>query len=62
MFKNKTLPWKTSKPNFVAFLVLIGMAFSFISEILASLKRSGNRDAMSARKTLFTGLVYANGI
>ena len=35
MFKNKTLP--TPKLNFVAFFVLIGMAFSFISEICASL-------------------------
>ena len=25
MFKNKTLPWKTPKPSFVAFFVLIGM-------------------------------------
>ena len=30
-FKNKTLPWKRSKLNFVAFFVLIGIAFSFIS-------------------------------
>ena len=33
MFKNKTLSWKTPRSNFVAFFVLIGMAFSFISEI-----------------------------
>ena len=33
MFKNKTLPWKTHKSKFVAFFVLIGMAFSFIYEI-----------------------------
>ena len=69
MFKNKTLAWKTPKPNFVAFFVLIGMAFSFISEL------SGNQDAMlsiscrifldwepiRAREILFNGLVYANG-
>ena len=48
------------------------MAFSFNSEV--SLKHSGNREAMlllpcavkgtnqSTRKTLYTGLVYANGI
>ena len=46
MFKNKTLPWKTPRPNFVAFFVLVGMALSFIYEIWASLKLSGNRDAM----------------
>ena len=28
---NITLPWKTPKPKFVAFFLLIGMAFSFIS-------------------------------
>ena len=32
MFKNKTLTWKTPKTNFVAFFLLIGMAFSSISE------------------------------
>ena len=33
MFKNKTLvPWKIPNPNFVTFFVLIGMAFSFVSE------------------------------
>ena len=42
MFRIKTLPWKTLKQNFVAFFVLIGMAFSYISEVWAS----GNRDAM----------------
>ena len=46
MFKNRTLPWKTPKLNFVAFFVLIGIALSFISEIWASLKPSGNWDAM----------------
>ena len=30
VLKNKTLPWKTPKPNFVIFFVLIRMAFSFI--------------------------------
>ena len=44
--RNKYLPWKTPKPHFVAFFVLIGVAFSFISEIWALLKLSGNRDAM----------------
>ena len=38
MLKNKTLPWKALKPNFVALFVLVGMAFSFIS--------GTNRDAM----------------
>ena len=33
MFKSKILYWKTIKPNLVAFFLLIGMAFSFISEI-----------------------------
>ena len=33
MFKNKTLPWKTPKPNFVASFLLIEVTFSFISEI-----------------------------
>ena len=33
MFKNKTLPSKTLKPNFVAFFLLIGVTFSFISAI-----------------------------
>ena len=42
-FKNKILAWKTPKPNF---FVLTGMAFSFISEIWASFKLSGNRDAI----------------
>ena len=46
MFKYKTLPWKTPKPNFVAFFVLIWMAFSSISEVWASFKFSGNQDAM----------------
>ena len=40
MFKNKTFPGKTPKTNFVTF----GMAVSFISEIYASLKLSGNRE------------------
>ena len=31
IFKNKILPWKTPKQNFVAFFFLLGMAFSFIS-------------------------------
>ena len=48
MFKSKILYWKTLKPNLVAYILLIGMAFSFISEIPASLKLSGNRDAMSS--------------
>ena len=46
VFKNKTSPYKITKPIFVAFFLLIGMAFSFISEIWASLKLFGNRDAM----------------
>ena len=33
MFKNKTLPWKVPKPNFVTFFLLNGMAFYFISKI-----------------------------
>ena len=33
MFKSKILHWKTLKPNLVASFLLIGMAFSFISEI-----------------------------
>ena len=48
MFKSKILYWKTLKPNLVAFFLLIEMVFSFISEIWASLKLSGNRDAMSS--------------
>ena len=68
IFRNKTLPWKTPKPQFFfAFFFLIEMAYLFNSEIWASLKLSRNQNAMlllpnqSARKTLFTGLVYANG-
>ena len=43
MFKNKTLLWKTPKPNFVTFFVLIEMAFSFISEIFAQTFRKPGR-------------------
>ena len=72
MFKNKTLPWKTPEPNFIAFFVLIGMTFSFISDAQTFRKPGRHvvhfvcsqeyprRTNLIARKTLFTGLVYAN--
>ena len=47
MFKSKVLYWRTLKPNLFAFFLLIGMAFSFIFENWASLKLSGNRNAVS---------------
>ena len=55
MFKYKTLPWKTSKPNFVAFFVLIGMVFSFPkfelrSDFLETVACVAGRSIRSRRK------------
>ena len=39
IFKNKTLPWKTPKPNFVAFFLLIEMAF--LSNLAQTFRKPG---------------------
>ena len=42
MFKNKTLPWKTAKPNFVAFFVLVEMAFSLFYFFAQTFQKLGH--------------------
>ena len=54
--KNKTLPWKTPKPNFVA---LLSYWLGWLSHLFLKFEFCSTFRKPERAKTLFTGLVYA---